>query len=351
MMKKLLALLTMLPFVTFADIYIPPTYHRYQRVGYEVLPDAEALIRENAWGLGLLTVVVSVLIGMIMCLYVRKAWRTKIWGKAQPIIRPVLAIIVLTSYCSIPSVTLMFLLLHIMETGMNPLLFSTCLCMMALIIIPLIFRRRIEKAFPMLFRRKIKIACGYCVFVICICCACWSFWLFFEPVIRSSLHDRDEPRYDPAPGWKYPTELSMKEQADFNSRLNSLPLRMRELIEAKWRKDLSDGSDEHAKTVVLGVLSSDAELRSACIGIPVELIVSHYFITDYEWYTNEWNQYRRSSFMHPQTVRWADIEWKIEKKTREIVAKNRRKMEKEKERRSNKFDDTDAVLHDPPSSR
>lgn len=47
-MKKLLALLTMLPFVTFADIVMPErsnvmitTYvHRLHRIGYEVLPDA-----------------------------------------------------------------------------------------------------------------------------------------------------------------------------------------------------------------------------------------------------------------------------------------------------------------------
>ena len=98
---------------------------------------------------------------------------------------------------------------------------------------------------------------------------------------------------------------------------------MRELIEAEWKKDPFNGSDDHAKAVVLEVLRSDAELRSACIDIPVELIVLHYFTSE------KWYHLRLHSFTHPRTVRWADIEWKILKKMDEGF----------RERTPNMFDD------------
>ena len=317
-MKKIVLLLTMLPLVGLADVPVPPHYYRYQRIGYEVLPDAEALIRENAWGLGLLTVVVSVLIGMLVCLCARKAWCVKICSKLLLVVTAVFAWVVRTFHCLTAGVFLLSLFL-ILKTGADTVLLLACLSTIALTVIPVIFRRRIEKAFPILFRRKIKVASFVCAVIIMAWFVWWLFDVFDDNESYVDKHG-EVPIYEPAPGWKYPTELSGKEQADFNSKLNSLPLRMQELIETKWRKDPANGSDDHAKTVVLEVLRSDAELKSACIGIPVELIVSHYFKT--EKYRE---RYDRFSFTHPRTVPWtrsrfrdeaehtfgdADVEWK-----------------------------------------
>lgn len=53
---------------------------------------------------------------------------------------------------------------------------------------------------------------------------------------------------------------------------------------------------EHAKKVFVEVLRDDSELRLACTGIPLELIVDRYFITE------RWYRAGRHSFTHPKTM-------------------------------------------------
>lgn len=51
------------------------------------------------------------------------------------------------------------------------------------------------------------------------------------------------------------------------------------------------------------MLKGDPELRSACTGIPLELIVDRYFITE------RWYREGRHSFTHPRTVPWSQSEY------------------------------------------
>lgn len=49
--------------------------------------------------------------------------------------------------------------------------------------------------------------------------------------------------YVDEPGWKYPTELTESERADFNAKLSVLPTRLSEKIEVEWRKNSWNGSE------------------------------------------------------------------------------------------------------------
>lgn len=269
MMKKLLALLTMLPFVILADIPSPTYIYRLHRVGYEILPEPnlsrvvitkplESLQSQSSvtcWAI----MVLALLLGAAIVLIVRNRRMSSRVG---------IAALMRRSYAHL-NLNLLFVALGLI----SPIVLSV-----------MYFGPQIVEQYA---------------------------------VVSNTVVPRGGTIYVDEPGWKYPTELSEKEQTDFNSRLNSLPLRMRELIEAKWRKDPSNGSDDHAKAVVLEVLRNDAELRSACIGIPVELIVSNYFITE------KWRQYYvRHSFTHPRTVHWDDMKAKIEKINDEAYMKS-----------------------------
>lgn len=120
--------------------------------------------------------------------------------------------------------------------------------------------------------------------------------------------------YVDEPGWKYPTELTESERADFNAKLSVLPTRLSEKIEVEWRKNSWNGSEEHAKKVLVEVLKDDPELRSACAGIPLELIVDRYFTTE------RWYDMGRHSFIHPRTVPWSQSEYEaktIQRATKE----------------------------------
>lgn len=109
--------------------------------------------------------------------------------------------------------------------------------------------------------------------------------------------------YVDEPGWKYSTELTETEREVFNARIVALPSKLREQIEAEWKKDSSNGSEEHAKEVVAVVLNADHELLLACMALPLELIVDWYFVTE-QWYNQG-----RHSFTHPRTVPWSQSEY------------------------------------------
>ncbi len=61
-------------------------------------------------------------------------------------------------------------------------------------------------------------------------------------------------------------------------------------IEVGWQKNSWNGSEEHAKNVLVEVLKDDSELRSACAGIPLELIVDRYLVTE-QWYNQGRNSF------------------------------------------------------------
>ena len=287
----------LLPLATMADIPAATRFYRYKRVGYEILPDANALASKSAWELDLLTVVGFLLIGLFLCLCARKTWRVKICFWIPVCVIAVFALIIRTFHYLIAGVSVLLLLDILIEfdtlkKGADFVLPLVCLCMMALTIIPVVFHRRIEKQFPALFGRKIGIASFICAGIVM---AWFVWWLYGELTRVESLG----VIYDPAPGWKYPMEISEKERANFESRQHSLPSRMQEMIETEWIANRTNGSEYHAKSVVLGILKRDSELRSACKGIPLELIISHYFTTP------NWVDY--SSFMYPRTVSWVDL--------------------------------------------
>ena len=104
-------------------------------------------------------------------------------------------------------------------------------------------------------------------------------------------------------GWKYSDELTEREMSDYRARIAALPLRLYEQIEAEWKKDSSNGSEEHAKKVVTAVLNADHELLLACMSLPLELIVDRYFTTE-RWYSRG-----RHSFTHPRNVPWSQSEY------------------------------------------
>ncbi len=104
--------------------------------------------------------------------------------------------------------------------------------------------------------------------------------------------------YDERSGWKYPTELSESERAEFKLKLDGIPARLCEKVEAEWKKNSCDGSEEHAEGVIVAVLKEEPELCMACLGVPVEMLVERYFITE-RWYC-----LGRHSFTHPRSVQW-----------------------------------------------
>lgn len=104
-------------------------------------------------------------------------------------------------------------------------------------------------------------------------------------------------------GWKYRDELTEKELSGFRTRISALPLRLYEQIEAEWKKDSSNGSEEHAKEVVTVVLNADHDLLLSCMALPLELIVDRYFTTE------RWYDMGRHSFIHPRNVPWSQSEY------------------------------------------
>lgn len=105
--------------------------------------------------------------------------------------------------------------------------------------------------------------------------------------------------YHPGQGWKYPTELTDEEMSVLQKRIAELPHRLGEEIERQWMKGKDDGSEDHARAVVIEVLRNDAEFQSNSRGIPIELMIRRFFVV-HEW--NDWTDHY--AFMCPQTFPW-----------------------------------------------
>ncbi len=103
---------------------------------------------------------------------------------------------------------------------------------------------------------------------------------------------------DPTPGWKYPIELTANEKALLWDRIYSLPSRMCEMVEDVWEKDPIDGRVEHARKTIISILEGDVELRNSCTGIPVEMIVEHYFKVE----SLSLSPSRHRDFFYPRTT-------------------------------------------------
>ena len=228
--------------VARADVAGPTYIHRLQRVGYEVLaePGSIGWFAQNAIGIGI--VLCALAIGLMILLSRKYGWQVRR---------------------------------------------------------PKWFNRIIGTV------RAHKVA--FCVCLVLVVMGLGMFWVYrlgaeilgnFERTAYSGTVYVDKP------GWKYPTELTESERADFNAKLSTLPTRLSEKIEVGWQKNSWNGSEEHAKNVLVEVLKDDSELRSACAGIPLELIVDRYFVTE-QWYNQG-----RHSFTHPRTVPWSQSEYK-----------------------------------------
>lgn len=234
--------------VARADVAGPTYIHRLQRVGYEVLAEPGSIewFAQNAVGLGV--VLCALAFGLMILLYRKYGWQMRRTKWFDRIREAVHAHLIAFYVC---------LVLLIVGLG----LFGTYQ-----------------------FGREILAN--------------------FERAARGGMV------YVDGPGWKYPTELTESERADFNARLSTLSTRLSEKIEVEWRKNSWNGSEEHAKKVLVEVLKGDPEFRSTCSGIPLELIVDRYFVTE-QWYNQG-----RHSFTHPKTMPWETMPARYEAQNR-----------------------------------
>ena len=133
--------------------------------------------------------------------------------------------------------------------------------------------------------------------------------------------------YHPEQGWKYPTELTNEEMSALQKRITELPHRLGEEIERQWKMSKDDGSEGHARSVVVEVLRNDAKFQSNCRGIPLELLIRRFFVV-HEW--NDWTDH--CTFMCPQSFPWTKPKGKFSDKIAALPAYLPGKIEVEWER-------------------
>lgn len=121
--------------------------------------------------------------------------------------------------------------------------------------------------------------------------------------------------YHPEQGWKYPTELTNEEMYALQKRITELPHRLGVEIERQWKKSKDDGSEGHARSVVVEVLRNDAEFQSNCRGVPLELLIRRFFVV-HEW--NDWMDH--CTFMCPQSFPWTKPKGKFADKIAALPA-------------------------------
>ena len=241
-MKRLTLLLTMLPLVTLADVPSPTYIHRLHRVGYEILPVAglNAWLERNLLVVGI--VLGALFTGLMVLFFLKNDSQSQVRRFLKPISR-----------------TLQRYEIHVSYS-------------IALLISGIVM------------------------------------YYVFYPSVKRTMEAMNAavsggPVHVEESGWKYRDELTEREMSDYRARIAALPPRLYEQIEAEWKKDSSNGSEEHAKEVVTTVLNADHELLCACMALPLELIVDRYFTTE------RWYDMGRHSFIHPRNVPWSQSEY------------------------------------------
>ena len=273
-MKTTLILLLMFPLMTLADIAPTPTYYRYQRIGFEVLPDASAQLGTPAGEIPVLAVLsLSFAVGLFLCLCARKDLRAKTLHMAGSLGKWFVVCILRTLHgCCVCAFVLLLVPLwdHLGRSfrGEFRELSIVELVLSVLVFGPVIGRGMLKRRFPSLFGMGIFIASSLAAVVLMV---------LLIIIARTEASQVCSYDLDSAPGWKYPFELSEKERAALGNRLDSLPSRMSRMVEDAWKKNSLDGRSEHAIEVITSILEDDAELRVACMGVPVEMIVERYF--------------------------------------------------------------------------